>query len=199
MSIKDKNIPWKLKREYIPVHMMAGLLEATNLLTSLGAGTTVFKEAVAAAQISGLQLTTADEIFHYWPLPWDLDRGSPLRFRLHFIHSAGDADSPVFKVFYKGIGKQIAVDAANSSEDEVLSITHLCVATADALEITNWKRSDSHHKIVTADRALLIAVELDALGGASADEIALMGLEIEWKVQATMGYFSDTKDEPITI
>ena len=28
MSIKDKNIPWKLKREYIPVHMMAGLLEA---------------------------------------------------------------------------------------------------------------------------------------------------------------------------
>jgi hypothetical protein len=193
MAIRDNKISWKLKREWIPVHMMSGFLESAGVQTSLGAGGTVFKEALAAAQISGIQMTTADEIFHYWPLPWDLDKDSPLWFRLHFAHDAADLDTPVFKVFVKGIGEAALLTAANATPDETLSISHAVAANAGGLEITDWAKSASQGYISSTDRALLLAVELDALGGAGADEITLLGMEICWKVQATQSAFSDTK------
>lgn len=193
MPTRDSNISWKLKREWIPVHMMAGFLESAGVQTSLGAGGTVFREALAAAQLSGIQMTTADEIFHYWPLPWDLDKDSPIWFRLHFTHDAADLDSPVFKVFVKGIGEGVAISAANATPDETITITHPVAAVVAGLEVTDWGKSSSHTYIASTDLALLLAVELDALGGATADEITLLGLEICWKVKATAPSFSDTK------
>ena len=193
MPNKDRNIPWKIKTEYIPVHMMAGFMEATNLLTSLGSGATVFKEALAAAQISGIQMTTADEIFHYWPIPHDLDRDAPILFRLHFTHDAADLDSPVWKIFYKFQAKGLILVTANATEDEVLSITHAVAAAAGGLEITNWARSVSNTKIAASDLVALICVELDALGGSAADENVLLGLEIGYKVKAIADTWQDTK------
>jgi hypothetical protein len=198
--IRDRNIAWKTKRVFFPVHAMAGLLEdgTSKVLTSLGAGTTVFAEALAAAQISGLALDAADEIFHFWPIPWDLDRDHPLRVRLHFIHNSTDADAPVFKTFYKAIARQQALSAANSSADETLThAAHTCSTTNNSYEVTNWKLSVSNTKITAFDLAILFAFELDALGGATADEIVLLGAEIEYVIKATDAQRKLTSSEAV--
>ena len=103
MPIRDPAIAWKTKREFIHVQQMTGFFESAGVLTSLGAGTPVLVELLAAAQIAGMKVGAAgNEIFHCWPIPRDMDRNHPFRVRYLFIHNSTDADEPVFKTFYKG-------------------------------------------------------------------------------------------------
>jgi hypothetical protein len=179
---------------------MSGLLEdgTSKVLTSLGAGTPVLGEVIAAAQLAGMPMDAADEVFHFWPIPWDMDRAEPFRVRLHFIHKSTDADAPVFKTFYKAIARQEALTAANSSADETLTHSaHTCSTTNNSYEVTSWKSSASNTKIGSSDIALLFAFELDALGGATADECVLLGAEIEYTVKATDEQRKLTSSEPV--
>jgi hypothetical protein len=198
--IRDRNIAWKTKRVFLPAHLMSGLLEdgTSKVLTSLGAGTPVLGEVIAAAQLAGMPMDAADEVFHFWPIPWDMDRAEPFRVRLHFIHKSTDADAPVFKTFYKAIARQEALTAANSSADETLTHSaHTCSTTNNSYEVTSWKSSASNTKIGSSDIALLFAFELDALGGATADECVLLGAEIEYTVKATDEQRKLTSSEPV--
>jgi len=192
--IKDKNIAWRRKRVLIKLSDMLGI--TANRLASLGAGDAVFQEVDAAVQLAGLAAAAAgDEIFDLWPLPWDMDRTHPLRFRYWFSHSTTDADEPVFKTFYKGIGKQIALTAANSSPDETVTHdAHTVSTSADALEITEWAESVSDTLIASTDFALLLACEIDNLGSAGANEISIFALEIEYTLKAT----DDTNKRRVT-
>lgn len=194
--IKDRNVAWNRKREFIPAAHMTGLLEATNLITSLGAGAAVFQEALAAAEVAGLAIGAAgDEIYHFWPLPWDFDRAEPIRFRLWFTHSAVDADTPDWVVSYKAIGKQDAISDAKVSADENVAFAATAVSTtANAMEILDWKESVSDTKITSTDKALLMAIECNGLGGALANEISFFGLEIEY----TVGACIDSNQRDIT-
>jgi hypothetical protein len=192
--IKDKNIAWRRKRVFVKLSDMLGL--AANRTASLGAGAAVFQEADAAVQLAGLAAAAGgDEIFDLWPFPSDMDPTHPLRFRYWFSHSTTDADAPIFKTFYKAIGKQIALSAANSSPDETITHDAHTVSTdADALEITDWAESISDTLIAPTDFALLLACEIDNLGGAGANEITIFGLEIEYTLKAT----DDTNKRRIT-
>jgi hypothetical protein len=155
--------------------------------TSLGAGTRVFGEPVAAAQLAGLVVNAAgNEVFHYWPIPRDLDRKEPFRVRYHFIHTATDADAPVFKTHYKAISRQEALTAANSTSDEELTHdAHTVSTTANTYEVSTWKKSASHTKLAATDIGILFTFEADNLGGASASEINIFGVELEYVVEAT--------------
>ena len=185
--IKDQNIAWNIKREFIPVAAMSGLLEATNLLTSLGAGVAVMQEVLAAAQLAGLAIGAAgDEIFHLWKVPWDLDRDKPIQARIHFAHSATDADTPDWKVFIKGIAHHAAFTAANASPDATLTFPALAVsATANSLEKTSWQATSGTSKLAADDLFAMLAVECNGLGDAGANEITLLGLELAWTIKAT--------------
>lgn len=201
--IKDNNIAWKTKRDFVRCRVMAGVLDdaVSGIPAALGAGGALFAESVAAAEIGGALIGAAgDEIYDIWPIPWDMDRDKPLRFRYLFSHSEAAADEPVFKTHYKFIGKGVAITDAGSSPDELVTHTaHVNAAVADAIELTAWAKSASHTKIADTDIAMLVCHEVDSLGSASGDELTVYGVEIEYTVKATDtdNRRHTTDDEPV--
>lgn len=181
--IKDLNIAWNVKREFIAVQQMAGF-DATQA-ASLGAGAAIYQEPVAAAQLAGLQIGAAgDEIFHMWKLPWDMDRDQALAARLWFNHASTDTDNPDWVVSLKGIGIQAALTAATATADGTLTFPALAVAAvADALEKTSWQKT-SGGIFAATDIFGLIAIECNGLGSASANEITLWGIELAYTIKA---------------
>lgn len=183
--IKDKNIAWKVKREFISVYDMLG--RAADMVAILGPGAAVFQEPLAAAEIAGLAIAAAgDEIHHLWKIPWDLDRDQPVQIRIWFIHSATDADDPDWIISLKGIANQAAITAATATADETLTFPALAVSTTDdSLEKTSWQSTGANAAIAAADHFIQMAIEANGLGSASANEITLMGIEIAYAIKAT--------------
>ena len=108
----------------------------------------------------------------------------PLRFRVWFVNKSTDADEPIFKVDYKFFGKQAAMSDAKSSPDETLTFpAHVCSETDNSIEITAWAESVSETKIVATDFGILLALECDVIA-ASANEIVILGLEVQYTVRA---------------
>lgn len=183
--IVDANVAWNRKREFLPAFNMLGVLADA----SQGAGVPAFGADLAASELIGMLIAAAgDEVYTMWPLPWDIDRDEPIRFRLWFTHASTDADTPDWVVSYKAIAKQAAISDAKSSADEDVAFAATAVSTtANSLEITDWEESGSDTIIDSSDRALLLAIECNGLGGAGADEIIFYGLEIEYTINATTG------------
>ena len=114
-----------------------------------------------------------------------MDITKDVRFRLWFVHGSTDADTPIFSLAIKGIGKQASISDAKSTPDLTVTFdTHTCSTTDDSLEITNWNEADLQaNSIVSTDFALLLALTCSTMS-ASANEIVLMGLEIDFTVAA---------------
>lgn len=190
--IKDKNIAWNRRRKFFPCRQMAGVLDdgTSGVPASLGAGAPDFVEIAAALELSGMRVDDEDEVYHFFPIPWDMDIGDPIRFRVWFAHTATDADTPAFQVDYKGVAKQAAITDAKSTPDESVAIAaHTCSTTDNSLEITAWAESDSHLYLASTDFAIILALEVTDLGSASANEIVILGLEIDYSVGAAPGSF----------
>ena len=181
--INDKDIAWNRKRVFLPAYTMLGMLADASEAAGVP---TLGTDPVAVSELVGLQIASAgDEIYTFWPLPWDFDRFQPIRFRLWFTHASTDEDTPDWIVSYKAIAKQAALSDAKSSSDEDVAFAAAAVsATQYSLEILNWEESGSDLYIESTDKALLIAVECNGLGSASANEITFYGLEIEYTVGA---------------
>lgn len=187
MAITDKKIAWNRKRVFFPCHQMAGMLADS----SLGAGTpTQIELTVTGSELIGLPFDDEDEVYHYWPIAWDMDIDAPIRFRVWFIHASTDEDAPVFEVTYKALAKQAAiVDVHGDYEEQVAIAAHTCSTTDNSLEVTAWAESDSHNKIVSTDFLLLLCLEATGLGGATGDECEILGLELDYTVAAAPGPF----------
>ena len=201
MPLQDDNVAWNRKRKFIAAADMLGLLETGGVITSLGAGGAVFGEISGAFELAGLLIgATGDELYHVRPIWWDMDTTQPMRFRVWFVHTTTDADAPVFKVFYKFFGKQAAMSDAASSPDETLTFGAHTVSTTDnSIEITDWKESVSETKIAVTDFGILLALECDSLGGAGADEMMLLGLEVQYTVRAMSNVNRQvTKNNPVS-
>jgi hypothetical protein len=155
--ITDSRIAWNRKRVFFAPAQMAGILADA----SLGAGVPALAEISATFEIVGMPLRDEDEIYHFYPIPWDMDIKQPLRFRVWFIHAATGADTPTFQVDYKGVAKQAAI----------------------------WAESTSDLFLTSTDFALQLALEITDLGSASNDEIKLMGLEMDYTIAAAPGSF----------
>lgn len=185
--IQDKGIAWNRKRKFFYCHRMAGMLADS----SLGNGTPTLAElSVGGSELIGLPFDDEDEVYHYWPIPWDFDRGQPIRFRVWFIHAATSADTPAFQVDYKAMGKQAAISDAKSSPDEAVTIpAHTCSTTDNSLEVTAWAESTSDLYIVSTDFLLLLALEMTDLGSATGDECEILGFEMDYTVAAAPGEF----------
>lgn len=190
--INDEKIAWNRKRVFFPCRQMAGVLDdgTSGVPASLGAGNPDFVEIAATLELMGMRVDDEDEVYHFWPIDWDFDRFQPIRFRTWFIHTTTDADTPAFQVDYKGLGKQDAVVDVKASADEAVAIGAHTVSTTDnSLEITAWAESTSDLFIAETDFALLLALEVTSLGGAGANEIVIMGLEMDYTIGAAPGDF----------
>lgn len=195
MAINDEKIAWNRRRVFFPCRTMFGVLDdsTSGVPASLGSGVPVFAEISANFELAALQLRDEDEIYHFFPIPWDMDLGYPIRFRLWFIHTATDADTPDFQITYKGVGKQAALSDAKDTPDETLTILdHACSTTGNSLEVTAWTESTSQNHLVSTDFGVIFAVEITDLGGASNDEIMLLGVEVDYTMGAAPGEFRRT-------
>lgn len=190
--INDKKIAWNRKRVFFPCRQMAGVLDdgTSGIPASLGAGNPDFVEIAASLELMGMRVDDEDEVYHFWPIGWDFDRFQPVRFRAWFIHTTTDADTPAFQVDYKALGKQDSLVDVKASPDEAVAISAHTVSTNDnSLEVTAWAESTSDLFIVDTDFALLLALEVTSLGGAAANEIIIMGLEMDYTLAAAPGAF----------
>lgn len=182
--IKDKNVAWKVKRQFISVYEMLG--RTANMIAGLGTGAPTFQE-VSNTNLAGLAINTVgDEFFHLWKIPWDLDRSYPTQMRLIFSHESTDADDPAWNIKLKGLANQVAMSSAASTPDETLTFPALAVAeVAYALEKTSWQATAIKDAIALADLFVQMAIKCTDLGSASADEITLLGVEIAYVIKAT--------------
>lgn len=183
--INDKNIAWNRKRVFVKAADMMGVLPSTGV--GEGAGAVAFiADPLAASELTGAAMGAAgDELYDVVPIPWDMDIDQPMRVRLWFTHSTTTADTPDWLVSLKAIAKQAAVTDAASTPDQAVAFAAKAVSTtASALEILDWEVTTSDTWIASTDRALLVAVECNGLGSASADEIVLYGYELEYTVKA---------------
>ena len=196
--LKDYNIAWNRKREFLPCYTMLGMINDT---AEANGGPVLAANPNGDTELVGLSIAAlGDEVYTFWTLPWDLDISEPLRFRIWFTHSTATADTPDWVVSYKALGDGDAVSDAKSSGDEDIAFAATAVtATAHALEILDWEESVSDTKITPTDRALQIAVECNGLGSAGADEISVLGLEIEYTVGACLdsNHQDKTRNAPV--
>lgn len=188
MTMLDTQMRWKTKRLWLPIQTFAGLDNTGTADTSLSQGTPTI-EPITTSEIAGLPMTTADEICHVLPIPWDLDRDKKVLGRLIFQHAAAGADTPIFKVGVKFFAKQAAMTEFVAGADTTKTFAaHTCSTNNPSLEATVWTDLDWDDYITSTDVLAGVHVELDDLGSASADECKLLGLELMYEIKAlTLG------------
>jgi len=188
--INDKAIAWNRKRVFFPAQNNNSMFlgDANEKLTGQGAGTPVFAAlGVAASELTGIAMGAAgDEMYDFWPLPWDVDWDQPVWGRIWFTHDSTDADTPDWLAEMKFIEKQVAVSDAGASPDGAMTFAAKAVSTTSgALEVLDWESLDLSGKISEDDVALQIMVECNGLGSAGASEIKYLGFELAYTIAAT--------------
>ena len=197
MPSNDRSFGWRTKREFFSAKDFLGMDNNGSSDISLSQGTPVM-EAITTIEICGIPMNAADEVQHFFPIPWDMDRNRPVRARLFFQHASTDADTPTFKFAYKFFEKQDGlVEIKGGADKDVSFDSHTCSTTAASLEVTNWKDLSMEDYLTDDDVAVGVCVELDALGSATADECHLIGFELEWTVDAFDSYRHKTDTEPV--
>ena len=195
--ILDANIAWKRGRFFIPARRFASV---TNMALS-GAGEAkgvtngspdtdgtplAGDYGTTATECWGISIAAAgDEIAHYMPIGWNWDTTQHFEFKVWFSHQSTTADAPIWKVhvLYRTAGVDALLPILDNADEVLTFDAHTCSTTADVAEGTDWKRAVG----MTAgiNNLIGISVECDDLGGASGDEIILIGLEVGFTVGAT--------------
>jgi hypothetical protein len=196
MPSDDRHFAWRTKRKFFSVKDLLGMDNDGSADTSLSQGTPTM-EAATTIEVASVPMTTADEVQHVFPIPWDLDRDQTMRVRVFFQHASTDADTPQFKFGYKFFGRQDALVEIKGGVDKDVTLTaHTCSTTNNSLEVTNWNDLDTESYIASDDILMGVCLELDALGSAGADECKVFGFELEWTIDAFDSYRHETKDDP---
>jgi len=173
-------IPWT---SFMSIGNIALDGESALIWITEGSGTTagtplVGEIGATSTDIAGISMAAAgDLISTYWILPSNMNMTDPgVNCRVHFVHIATGADTPIWKVHHLDLAKQQAVLEPVGDATEVVTFgAHTCSTTADSLEVTAWKALATQP--ASTDVGWLLALELDAVGSASADEIFILGLE----------------------
>lgn len=193
--LKDRNIAWKTKRLTRDFRSMYGNLNGT--FEGAGGAVNTAHSVAASEQVVVPVGAKDDEFYDMFLIPWDMDIDHPLRWRLVFSHSSTDADTPTFTFDYMARAEGEAIADVTSHESTTFS--GAVSTTANAIEVTDWVETTSQSYITSSDILLLIKLTATNLGGASADEIELIGLQLEYTVAATASdnFRHTTDDEPV--
>jgi hypothetical protein len=193
----DQIHPWLLERMWIPIREFQGLDNNGTATLTLSQGTPTV-EPHGTAEIVCLPMTTADEIAHFMPLPWTWKNHKKMLARIVFVHGATAADAPVFKVTSKFYARQEAITEFIAGADVTTTFAaHTCSTTNVSIEETVWTDLSWHDYAVKNDRYVGLSIELDALGGASADECRLLGLWLAWE-RCTQTNYRETERQYLT-
>jgi hypothetical protein len=181
----DRVIKWKAKRIFIPVHLMAGIDNNGSDNISLSQGTPSVVPATTA-EVVAMPMTTADEVCHIMPIPWDLDRNKKVLGRIWFLHAAAAADGSIsWKCGVKFFGKQDAITEFVAGADKTVTFgAHTTGTGNQSIEITDWNDLNWDSYLASTDVLAGLHVELDSDGDAAGDECKLLGLELMYEVNA---------------
>lgn len=154
--------------------------ELSNRLVDIAAGTATIVETLGG----GVYHAAGEEIGFHLDIG-DVDTERVAYVRVVFTHTQASADTPIFKVKFStswldNVGALTSVTgAAITTTFTTLTLTaHTNAATANAWEFTLPSATSGYIAAKSLPQApfIILGVELDNLGGASADEIALRGV-----------------------
>lgn len=198
--IKSINMADKVKQWFIPVQQMAGF-DATQQ-ASLGAGGAVYQEILAAAELAGLAIGAAgDEIYDLKKVPWDMDLAEAIQARLLFFSTTGTAgDTPDWVATMKGLAIAEAISDAKATPDATFTFPAKALnGVANGLNVTDWIRVAAPI-FAPGDSFMQLSIECNGLGGASANELVLSGIEIAYTIQrSTSGLLNNVRETTDTM
>lgn len=197
MSRRDKLQILRPGRLWLPAHQFQGLDNNGTASISLSQGTPTMEPASGTIEIVTIPMTTADEVHTVLPVPWDWRRDGQVGGRIYFIHASTDAsDQPVWNVGTLFYAKQAQTTEIQANADVTVAITSPATsATDDSLEVTAWTNLRWDEYYASGDLLAGIAVELDALGSAGADESEFLGLELMYERRQSYNLRSSCRND----
>lgn len=187
---RDNQIGWKRQVQEIPARWMAGMLSSAGADASQGTGAAAHSAiGLTGAELTCVQMEVNDEIYHFMRIPTCWDMNHVIKVGVNLIHSATGADTPIFSVSYKLLGVQdtALVDAVASADEKVTFAAHTCSTTDDSIEETNFYATAIHTNYASTDKYIALALVLDDAGSASAGELEVMSLLIEYQPSFCIG------------
>lgn len=189
--IDDEGMQWKLGcKTLYPADAAVTLTEGTpNLITTLGAGTPNIAElSVAASELSGFNVDTADEI--YWLLDiagdaWDIDLTRDIHCEIVFdAGTNGSRSGIIWKSYCKGIAANQAISDALVSPDGTITFPTITQPGVASALLKTARKPFLVPNVFATDEALAVVVELNSRGTAAADELKFMYARLWYTLSA---------------
>ena len=195
MTIESLAMRGKLFAHTLYANHAQSQLGTAGVGTGQGAGTPLQLAHTGYTGLVGVAMAAAaDEVAWFLDPKGEfsfIDFGRDIQAEVIFEHSATDADTPVWKAFMKGIAKQAALsDPDSSSDGSITWAAHTCSTTDNSLEVTTRRGFKLTADVLEDDEMVIVNLECDSLGSASANEIILIGLRL-------YGTLKMTNDPPI--
>ncbi len=175
-TIRDNAVAWKYAALWLPCITSEGQVAGAGLGTG---GTTM---VVSPGYVAVLPMETSDEIS--WMLDpsrlQDFDLSEDILCQLVFSTTPAVADAGIdFIAAIKGFAAGALPTIANSSADGTIAFpAQTASATADALQVTEVRGFALTPSVLASDLMILLNVELNDSGAASADEVELWGVRL---------------------
>lgn len=168
---------WKLASKTLYANQAAGLITAAGVSTSLGVGGQHAELSEAAAELSGVSMATADEL--YFLIDREelryMDLTKDLQCEVVFESgTSGGSTGAVWKAFIKGTASGAALGDAVASPDGSITFDAVGNGGTSFIKKTGRKPFNLTSGVLNADEVIVLAIELDAAGSAAADDIRLM-------------------------
>lgn len=181
MGIRDTSIERGKHTMYIGAYDFSnGIVDGTNTATcSMNGGAMVIGEFNSLGYGGWIVDATGDYISTILPFPSQIDETEQIRFRVHYGHTSTDADTPTFKLTYsKQTDKAAGVISGPNTTTYYTTTADTTSTTANSYHTSPWKVIPKN----TFQRGAPYAVSLNlaSLGSASASEIYIFGLELEY-------------------
>jgi len=181
MLLRDKQVDWLEKRIYLPLQAFQTFVTGAGVSD----GDPVNQEISSFGFVGGQVNAAGDAWAHVMMVPYDLDRSRQVRVRVWFTSSSSDDDTPTWLVTYSALAEGGALVAPVTALDTVVAAyataitANTVIATAFGVILRNT--------IGTTAAFLNWKVECDAVGGASANELSFLGLELRYTPRKMSG------------
>lgn len=176
--LDDPQIGWKTKKLYLPSEQFNSVSPVDGVSLVVGGQ---FAQ-VAATNLGGVEQDAADGIAHFMRIPWDLDVTQEVHARVHFLSDSVGTDTVDLDMTYKffAIGAALAV----ASGDGTVAWDQITMtSTQYLLTATDWLPMGWTTNYASGDYFIGLQILTTAWAG-TADELFLMGLELEYTVDA---------------
>lgn len=181
--IRDFNIEWLVQRKVL----LAQAFQTYVTGAGVAAGDPVFQE-IGTTGISGIQIAAAgDMVATIWD-PADVDIRKKMRFRVIYTQSSTTVTDTVdwIVTYTPLILEATVIIAPVTALSTAITLADASSGVANTIQASDWGTLNA---ATLADTVRLVSlnVEADGIGTYSANEVSMLGLEIEYTPRLTAG------------